>query len=396
MDNNNFDSQKKEDKVMMHDLKIGVLGGGQLGRMLAQEAVSWNLRLFFMDKASDYPVPKVFAGFSQGDITSYEDVMRFGSDKQILTIEIENVNSKALLELQRQGVKVIPQPEVLTIIQDKGLQKNFYDKNGIPTSQYQLVEGNEEILNKVEDQSIQFPFVQKTRKAGYDGKGVAVINNRDDLSKLLSGPSVIESLVDIEKELAVIVAKTASGDLTTLPATEMVFDTRGNLLDYLICPAEINTSQETKCTQIAKEIITKLDMAGILAVEFFLTRSGEILVNEVAPRPHNSGHHSMNAGVCSQYELHLRCLLDLPLPKDTRQNRTAIMWNILGGMQGVGKPNYEGLDEVLMLPEVYVHLYGKSTTKPLRKMGHVNILGDSSDEAKNKLAIIKSKLKVTT
>jgi 5-(carboxyamino)imidazole ribonucleotide synthase len=388
-----YDS-KTRDIRDIQKLKIGVLGGGQLGRMLAQEAVGWNLQLSFLDKSEDFPVPKVHPNFEIGDFTDYNSVLKFGSDKDILTIEIENVNTDALIQLEQQGVQVYPQPSVIQTIKDKGLQKEFYAEQGIATAPFFLVSGKEEILTKLEEGTLTYPFIQKTRTAGYDGKGVTVIKDEQQLSKLFEGPSVIEDLIDIDKELAIIVARNQSGQMTQLPLTEMVFDERGNLLDYLITPSAITEEQTAQCSQLATEIISKLNMVGILAVEFFLDKAGQIIVNEVAPRPHNSGHHTINAGPNSQYDLHLRTLLNMDLPHQTAHKGYALMCNIVGEPGHTGEAIYEGLDQVYALPQVYVHLYGKTITKPLRKMGHVNIIGDTRGEVLEKLQKVKSLLKV--
>lgn len=387
-------NQKTRDIKDIQKLKIGVLGGGQLGRMLAQEAVGWNLQLSFLDKSADFPVPKVHPNFEEGDFTDYDSVLKFGSDKDILTIEIENVNTEALHKLEEQGVLVYPQPKVIQTIKDKGLQKQFYAEEGIRTAPFILVSGKKEILTKLDEGTLSYPFIQKTRTAGYDGKGVAVIKDEQQLTKLLEGPSVIEDLIDIDKELAIIVARNQAGQMTQLPLTEMVFDERGNLLDYLITPSTITDEQSTQCSLLATEIISKLDMVGILAVEFFLDKSGQIIVNEVAPRPHNSGHHTIDAGPNSQYDLHLRTLLNMALPAETGHGGYALMCNVVGEPGHTGEAIYEGLAQVYALPQVYVHLYGKSITKPLRKMGHVNIVGDTKEEVLEKLQKVKSLLKV--
>ena len=362
--------------------------------MLAQQAVGWNLQLSFLDKNATYPTPKVHPGFEVGDFTNYEDVLRFGKDKDIVTIEIENVNTEALKTLEQNKVKVYPQARVIETIKDKGLQKQFYSEESIPTAAFFLVTSKEEIIERIVKGELTYPFIQKARTAGYDGKGVALINTPENLDKLLAGPCVIEELVDIDKELAIIVARNASGQITQLPLTEMVFDERGNLLDYLITPSAITSDQLENCKQLATQIISKLDMVGILAVEFFLNKKGDIIVNEVAPRPHNSGHHTIDAGSYSQYDLHLRTLLNMDLPTDTSQRGYALMYNILGEPGYTGEAIYKGIEKLYSLPQVYVHLYGKTLTKPLRKMGHVNILGSSKEEVLEKLSKVKSLLKV--
>lgn len=373
--------------------KVGILGGGQLGKMLAQEATKLDVDLWFMDKSFDAPVARMYPFFVQGDFNNYDDVLAFGSQMDVISVEIENVNTAALAELEKRGKIVRPQSRVLDIIKDKGIQKQFYLENGIASSDFFLVEGAEEIRAKVEAGALSMSFVQKSRTEGYDGKGVLVINSSSDLDHLLPVPSVIEQKVDIHKELAVIVARNSEGEMTTFPITEMVFNKKGHLLDYLIAPAEVSDSVIEECNSLAKEIISKLDMTGLLAVEFFLNTNGAILVNEIAPRPHNSGHHTMDAGNYSQYNLHLRTLLDFSLPQLT-QDKVALMINILGEEGHQGKVNYVGLADIMSMDNVYPHLYGKVETRPLRKMGHVNIVGNNKKELLEKMAIIKSKLKV--
>lgn len=375
------------------DTKIGVLGGGQLGRMLVQEATKMDLDLWFMDKDFDFPVAAIYPNFVKGDFQSYDDVISFGSAMDVITIEIENVNTDALKALEASGKKVIPQARVIELIKDKGLQKQFYQENSLPTSEFFLVESANEIRQKVQAGTITYPFVQKSRIAGYDGKGVAAIRAEDDLEKLIDAPSVIEELINIRKELAVIVGRNEEGQITCFPTTEMVFNPKGNLLDYLLCPAVVSSEVEEKCKSLAKQIIEKLDMIGILAVEFFLTKENEILINEVAPRPHNSGHHTIDVGGYSQYNLHLRTLLNLPL-LPVYQEKIAAMINLLGSGEQVGPATYIGLEKVLELEGVFPHLYGKKITKPLRKMGHVNILGNNMEEVLKKIDFVKSNLTV--
>lgn len=363
--------------------------------MLIQEASKLDLDMWFMDKEFDYPVPSMYPNFVKGDFTDYDDVISFGSAMDILTIEIENVNTDALKTLEEAGKKVYPQAAVIETIKDKGLQKQFYQEQSIPTSQFFLVSSKEEILKKISSGQLSYPFIQKSRLAGYDGKGVAAIKSEHDHDKILEAPSVIEELIDIEKELAVIVSRNLSGDLQCFPMTEMVFNKEGNLLDYLLCPAQVSEDLISRSEKLAGDIITGLDMVGILAVELFLTKDGKLLVNEVAPRPHNSGHHTIDAGNYSQYNMHLRTLLDLPL-KEIQQEGQAMMINVLGSKDHTGPVAYEGLHKILSISNVYPHLYGKKVTKPLRKMGHVTIVGGSLKELLETKDFIKSNLKVVS
>ena len=397
MDYNTFVSNIKHETIKsLQGYKIGVLGGGQLGRMMLQESTTWDLDIYFLDKAFDYPVPSIYKRFQEGDFNNYKDVVDFGEKMDIITIEIENVNTDALKHLESLGKKVYPQASIIEIIKDKGLQKAFYDKENIPSSPFIYEESKASILKSIKEGKITYPFIQKSRLAGYDGKGVSAIISDGDLNKIIDAPSIIEELIDIKKELAVIVSRNTSGELASFPVVEMVFNPKGNLLDYLICPSTITEEVAAKCDQIARTIISKLEMVGILAVEFFLTKSGEILVNEVAPRAHNSGHHTLNYNNYSQYNFHIRALLDLPFPPTRPLYTYGLMWNILGEPGHTGPPHYEGIRDILEIEGVYPHIYGKKITKPLRKMGHINIVGDSREEVLSKLDAVKNKLKVKT
>lgn len=380
-------------KKDIHKLKIGVLGGGQLGLMMAQEASKLCLDINFLDKELTYPVSAVSQNITCGDYNNYHDVFAFGQDKDIITIEIENVNVDALKKLEEQGVEVWPQADVISIIKDKGLQKSFYTENNIPTSPYHLYQNRSEVLAAIGSKEIEFPFVQKSRLAGYDGKGVTVIDGENDLEKIFDCPSVVEKKIVIKKELAMIIGRYQNDDISTFELTEMVFNPEGNLLDYLLCPADVSDAVIQECQSIATDIITKMDMRGILAVEFFLSEDGEIIVNEVAPRPHNSGHHTIEANRKSQYGMLLDIITNLPKVDNTRHSISAI-YNILGDKNHTGAPIYEGIEKVLSLSDTYVHLYNKSITKPLRKMGHVTVLSDDKSELLDKINYIKENLKV--
>jgi 5-(carboxyamino)imidazole ribonucleotide synthase len=373
--------------------KIGVLGGGQLGRMLQQEASTMDLDIHFLDKSIDFPAGLISHNFQIGNFQNFDDVLSFGQDKDILTIEIENVNTEALKQLEVVGKKVYPQPNVIETIKDKGLQKQFYLKHSIPTSNFFIVENKNAIIEKLNDGSLEYPFVQKSRLAGYDGKGVAVITSENDIDKLFNVGSVIEELIDIEKELAVIIARNERGEINHFPITEMVFNEKGNLLDYLICPSDISENINQKAIEIAKNIIMTFEMVGILAVELFLTKKGDIIVNEVAPRTHNSGHHTIDANINSQFNLHLRSILNLSLGSTEQIRPFAALLNVIGDINSnVGKPTYHGLEAILNIQEVYPHFYGKKVVKPLRKMGHVNITATSKETLIEKIHKIKNTL----
>lgn len=374
-------------------IKLGVLGAGQLGKMMAIEAANWHLSFTVMDKADSFPAAPYASAFVQGDFNNEADVLRFGRQMDVLTIEIEHVNTKALKQLQAEGIKVYPQPEALEIIQDKGLQKEFYQKHAIASSPFKLYENEEAIRQAVAQGEIQLPFVQKARKGGYDGKGVAVIKTQADLTdKLLAAASVVEELVDIEKELAVIVARNERGELKSFPLVEMVFDEQANLVDYLQAPASVSAEVEQAAIALAEKTATAFNLTGLLAIELFLSKTGAILVNEVAPRTHNSGHHTIESCPTSQFAQHIRSVLNLPLG-DTSLLKPAVMINILGEAGHTGEVVYEGMEELLAIPQVFVHLYGKTHTKPYRKMGHITVLGDTLEDALAKAQQLKPILK---
>jgi len=373
--------------------KIGILGAGQLGLMLGQEASKLCLDIHFLDKETTFPVSIISNNIHKGDFKNYDDVLKFGSLMDVISIEIENVNVEALQTLEDSGKKVYPQPRVIKIIKDKGLQKDFYENKELPTSDFILIDNKSEILKAIANRTISYPFVQKSRMAGYDGKGVVVIKSADHNDLIFDTPSVIEELVDIDKELAVIVGRNAKGDTTIFDTTEMVFNDKGNLLDYLICPSSVDKTIIEKCNKLAFEIITKLDMIGLLAVEFFLTKTGDILINEVAPRPHNSGHHTIEANHKSQFRILLDILLDLDISDNSSDSISAI-YNVIGDINYTGSPIYQGIEKVLSLENTYVHLYNKKLTKPMRKMGHITLIGKSPNELLEKIEFIKKNLKV--
>jgi len=371
------------------NFKLGVLGGGQLGRMLIQEAINLDIHVACLDPNDNAPCSEIANWFAHGDFNDYDAVMHFGRNKDVITVEIEHVNIQALKELQKKGIKVFPQPEILEIIQDKGLQKEFYTKNNIPTAPYKLIENKDELM---QNQDL-LPVAQKLRKGGYDGKGVSILKSETDLIKAFDAPSVLESFVPFEKELAVIVARNENGEISSFPTVELDFNPEANLVEMLFAPANISSGIEEKARKVAERTIEAFDLVGLLAVELFLTKEGEILVNEVAPRPHNSGHHTIEANITSQYGQHLRSILNLPLG-DTGLIQAAAMVNLLGEDGFTGPVKYEGLNECLALPGVYVHIYGKAETKPFRKMGHVTVTGRDVEEVRKLAHKVKETLKV--
>jgi 5-(carboxyamino)imidazole ribonucleotide synthase len=371
------------------DLRIGVLGGGQLGRMMLQSATDFNLEIHMIDPDPSAPCAKIAHSFVQGDLQDYDAVMAFGKQMDLITIEIEAVNTDALKALQAQGKKVFPQPEIIELIQDKRKQKTFYKANRIPTADFILTENKAEVAQHRDF----LPAVNKLGKGGYDGRGVQVLRSEKDLDKAFEAPSLLEKLIDFKKELSVIVARSASGEVKCFPLVELVFHPQANLVEFLFAPAEVSAAIEAEAQQLAEDVITKLDMVGLLAVEMFLTQDDQLLVNEIAPRTHNSGHHTIEANITSQFEQHLRAILDLPLGA-TDLIKPAAMVNVLGEDDYTGAARYEGLHELMAIPGVHLHLYGKKITKPFRKMGHITITDENTITLKEKALQVKEILKV--
>jgi len=369
------------------EFKIGVLGGGQLGRMLIQEAINLNLHIHIMDPDQNAPCASIAQTFTCAAITDFDAVMEFGKDKNLITVEIENVNIEALERLEKSGVQVYPQPHVLKIIKDKGTQKQFYKKNGIPTSPFVIFDSAQELMNA----SIELPVVQKLRTGGYDGKGVQILK---DAKSSFDAPHLIENLIDFEKEISIIVARNDKGQISTFPSVECEFNPEAHLVEFLFSPAEISQEIENKAKEIAADLIEKIDMVGILAVEMFLTKSGDILVNEIAPRPHNSGHHTIECCETSQFAQHLRAILSLPLGS-TALIQPGAMINLLGEKGHTGTAIYGGLSDLLDHDNVFPHLYGKEQTKPFRKMGHITITGKTLKEVKETAEKIKDIIQIT-
>lgn len=376
------------ENIFGKNYKLGILGGGQLGRMLIQAGIDFNIPFAVLDPDVHAPCSTI-AEFFQGKLTDYDTVMKFGSACDIITIEIENVNTTALKDLVKQGKKVYPQPEIIELIQDKRIQKTFYQKHNIPTAEFLLVENAADVKNK----SSFLPAVNKLGREGYDGRGVQIIQTADDLQKAFDAPGLLEKLIPFEKEIAVIVARNEQGEIKSFPAVEMVFHPVQNLVEYLFAPADLHVEILNKADAIARTIVQKLELIGLLAVEMFVTPEGNVLVNEVAPRPHNSGHQSIEANVTSQYEQHLRAILNLPLG-DTSLIMPSAMVNLLGEPGFEGFAQYEGIQEVMKLSGVHIHLYGKRITKPFRKMGHVTIVDDDVESLKKKANFVKQTLKV--
>lgn len=369
--------------------KIGVLGGGQLGRMLIQSAIDFNLNVSMVDPDPNAPCASLVTSFTVADLNDEEKIVAWGRNFDLVTIEIENVSTGALKKLEEEGVKVYPQPAVIELIQDKRKQKTFYKANRIPTADFVLVENASDVANNKE----MLPMVNKLGKEGYDGKGVQIIKEEGDLDKAFDKPGLVEELVNFEKELSVIVARNESGETSCFPLVELSYHPTENLVEYLFAPAQVTDKIESDAFELATSVIEKLDMVGLLAVEMFLTEDGSLLVNEIAPRTHNSGHHTIEANKTSQFEQHLRAILNLPLGS-TELMIPAAMVNLLGHPEYEGEAIYEGIDECLKMEGVHIHLYGKRLTKPFRKMGHVTITDQSILSLKEKSKTIKDLIKI--
>lgn len=367
-------------------MKIGILGGGQLGRMFIQNALKYDDEFYVLDPNSDCSCANILH-FIKGNFNNFDDVLEFGKDKDVVSIEIEHVNVDALFELEKLGKKVIPSAEIIKTIQQKILQKEFYKKHNIPSPDFEIFDGTSDEIK------INFPFVQKLNTGGYDGKGVQIIKNAEDLKNLWVQDSVLENLVEIDKELSIIIVKNEKGETKTFPVTEMVADEKLNLLDFNICPAEISENVQSQIDEISEKFIKSANSPGLFAIELFLDKNGKVWVNETAPRLHNSGHQTQEGNANSQFEQFYRVLKNLPLA-DTDNFNFSGMLNLVGEENYTGKVKYEGLEEVLKLPKTYVHLYGKTETKPGRKMGHINVLADSREELLEELNHIKTLVRV--
>lgn len=376
-------------KAFYGDLKLGILGGGQLGRMLIQQAINYNITVKILDPDREAPCRKLCDEFTVGSLGDYETVYNFGKTVDLLTIEIEKVNVDALEQLEKEGVMVYPQSRIIRLIQDKGLQKQFFKENDIPTADFQIISSPQQLQQSY----IPFPYIQKLRRDGYDGKGVYKALDATYLDKAFKEPSLIEKWIDFEKEIGVIVARNENGEVSAFPLVEMEFNPEANLVEFLISPSTLPFEIHQQAEQIAKKIAESLKIVGLLAVEMFLDKHGKILVNELAPRPHNSGHQTIEGNVVSQFEQHLRAIFNQPLG-DTACLNNAIMVNVLGETGYEGPAIYQGIEKVMKVPGVYIHLYGKALTKPFRKMGHVTIVDIDREKAIEKARFVQKTLKV--
>ena len=369
--------------------KAGILGGGQLGKMLLQAAANYPVETFVMENDPECPAAHLCNHFIKGDITNFDDVYNFGKGLDTITIEIESVNEDALEKLENEGVKVYPKPSALRTIKNKITQKQFYKNNEIPSGDFIVTQN----LSELEKHHAFLPAVHKVGMGGYDGRGVQVIKSKEDISKGFDAPGVLEKMVSIKKEIALIIAVNDKGETALYPPVDMVFDSMLNLLDYQVSPADIPEKILWKAEAIALKVVKNLKSPGIFAIELFIDKNDEVLVNETAPRVHNSGHHSIEANYSSQFDMLWRIMLNYPLG-NTKHILPAAIVNLLGAEGYSGEAYYDGLENVLKMDNVFVHIYGKKQTKPGRKMGHITILSNEKQELIHKAHLIKRTLKV--
>jgi len=372
---------------------LGILGGGQLGKMLLYTTRQWDVTTHVLDPNPSAPARLACNLFVKGDLMDFDTVYAFGKQVDVLTIEIENVNVEALKKLEQEGVQIYPQPHVLEIIQNKCRQKKFYEHHQIPTASFSEFENLEQLNEAVAKGQLSFPFVWKSAAMGYDGYGVSIVRSNADIAALQAGPCMAEEFVPFEKELAVIVCRNPSGEIATYPVVEMEFHPTANQVEYVLCPARIDSILATKARKIAMQVSAAYGHVGLLAVELFLTQDGEILVNEVAPRPHNSGHYTLEASYTSQFEQHLRALLNLPMGQ-TDSMVSAVMVNLVGKTGHQGNVFYKNIDQILTLEGVSPHIYGKKETRPFRKMGHVTIVHPKIETARSIAEQVKETVEV--
>ncbi len=374
---------------------LGILGGGQLGKMMLYETRKFDIRTKVMDASEDAPCRIACNEFVIGSLMDYNTVYEFGKTVDVLTIEIENVNLDALEKLEDEGKKVFPPTKALRIIQNKAKQKLFYVDHNVPTADFQRFAYVSEIKDSIQNGGLDFPFVWKAAQFGYDGQGVQVVREQKDLEGLPPGECITEEMVNFKNELAVIVARSASGEVKTYPVVEMEFHPEANQVEYVICPARISEEVAQKAQEVALNVSEEIKHVGLLAVEMFQTQEDEILVNEVAPRPHNSGHYSIEGSYTNQFEQHLRAILDIPLG-NTDSKVAGIMVNLVGAEGHTGEVVYENIDAIMAMSGVTPHIYGKKVTRPFRKMGHVTIVNEDVKEARTIAQKVKETIKVVS
>ncbi len=375
------------------EFTLGILGGGQLGKMLLYETRKYDIKTHVLDPSSEAPCRISCDYFEQGDLMDFDTVYNFGKKVDVLTIEIEGVNIDALEKLKEEGMRVFPSPETLRNIQNKGVQKQFYKTHKIPTSPFLVFENKDRLNEAIVRKELHYPFVWKSCTGGYDGKGVSIIRDAEDIIPLPQGECIAEKLIPFKNELAVIVARSVSGEITTYPVVEMEFHPEANQVEYVICPARIGDDIATKARKVAEDVSEAFKHVGLLAVEMFQTKEDDILVNEVAPRPHNSGHYSIEASYTNQFEQHLRAILDLPLG-NTESKVGGIMVNLVGSEGHTGEVVYKNIETIMSMHGVTPHIYGKKQTRPFRKMGHVTIVDKDLNEARKTAEIVKNTIEV--
>lgn len=373
--------------------KLGILGGGQLGKMLLYDTRKFDIYTCVLDPSDEAPCKIACNEFTKGDLMDYDTVVKFGKAVDVLTIEIENVNVDALETLEDEGIKVFPSSKTLRTIQNKATQKLFYVDNDIPTADFVRFAYVSEIEDAIDNGGLQLPFVWKAAQFGYDGNGVKIIRSKDDLKDLSDGVCIAEKMIPFKNELAVIVSRNADGEVKTYPVVEMEFHPEANQVEYVICPARIEINVALKAQALALKVSSAFDHVGLLAVEMFQTEEDEVLVNEVAPRPHNSGHHTIESSYTSQFEQHLRCILNLPLGK-TESKVAAVMVNLVGAEGFKGDVTYQNIESIMQMEGVTPHIYGKKQTRPFRKMGHVTIVNEDLNEARRIAEDVKNSIHV--
>ena len=372
---------------------IGILGGGQLGKMLLYDTRKWDIKTKVLDNNPNAPAKLSCDEFHVGDLMDYQTVLNFAKNIDVLTIEIENVNVKALKEIEKKGIKVYPQPNVLAIIQNKLKQKKFYKENKIPTAPFREFKSIKSIKEQIIHGNLCFPFVWKSNSMGYDGFGVKIIKSNRDIEELNDTPGFIEDLIEIKKELSVIICRNAKGEIKNFPVVEMIFNNDSNQVEYIVSPARINNEISRKAISIALKLSKLYNHVGIMAIELFLTSDNEILINEVAPRPHNSGHFSIEMSYTSQFEQHIRAILGLPLG-EAKNKISGVMVNLVGEKQNNGPVKFSNIDQIMTIEGVTPHIYGKKETRPNRKMGHVTIVNEKIENAIKIAKKVKETIKV--
>ena len=375
------------------DFKLGILGGGQLGKMLLFDTRKFDILTYVLDPSDEAPCRMACNQFFKGDLMDFDTVYNFGKKVDVLTFEIELVNLEALEKLENEGLKVYPSPKTLRKIQNKGTQKDFYSQNNIPTAPYMRFTDLKSLVVALLDAKVKMPFVWKCTEFGYDGNGVKIIREMADLDNLANVECIAEEMIPFKNELAVIVCQNPSGEIKTYPVVEMEFHPEANQVEYVICPARIDDTVAEKARAIALNVSKNFNHVGLLAVEMFQTQDDEIIVNEVAPRPHNSGHYSIEASYTSQFENHLRAILDLPLG-NTDSKVAGIMVNLVGEEGFSGDVVYQNIEKILAWNGVTPHIYGKKQTRPFRKMGHVTIANENMAEARKIAEDVKNTIRV--